>query len=126
MYASNMMASAIQYGIPYKNISFAAEQYFESNGQEYCAINKYNPKLCWVLTKYMYSSKRLLKSSPGILSVIDNSDLAVEMFKQSNTSSEVKLFHRWHYLDFYLLYNQQNIIRKLIKPKNQFIKDANR
>lgn len=124
MYAANMMASSLQCNIPYKNISFKAIDSFEINDVEQRKSLCYRKGLQLALTKYMYGIKKMLRvcgeRAPGINVFLDKEDEAKAFFLNSHATG-INLFHCWPYLDLESLYKQQNRVRDIIKPKEEYL-----
>lgn len=126
MYAANMMATSIEYNVPYRNISFKAIEQFE------IADSIQRKRLFYIkfwslfLTRYMYRIKKITKGgrTPGIKVFIDKEDAAKQFLLESHTWS-VTLLHCWPYLDIESLYKQQNVIRNIIKPKAEYLEEGN-
>ena len=123
MYAANMMASSLQCNIPYKNISFKVIDSFEINDVEQRKSLCYRKGLQLALTKYMYGIKKMLRvcgGAPGINVFLDKEDEAKAFFLNSHATG-INLFHCWPYLDLESLYKQQNRVRDIIKPKEEYL-----
>lgn len=122
MFAANMLASSLEYGVPYKNISFQAEKYFDSDTETYGVKNHYSKMLDKVLTTWLWGTKKLFGKAIGIYEILDNPERAVSEFKTAGRG--MTFWHCWPYLDYIALYHQQDMVRKLIHPKEAYVYQA--
>lgn len=123
MYAANMMATSIEYNVPYRNISFKAIETFEIVDLTQSKWLVYKKFMALLLTKYMYGIKKVTGRTPGINVFMDKEDDAKRFFLDSCVNG-LNFFHCWPYLDLESLYKHKDVIRKIFKPRSQYLEEG--
>lgn len=124
MFAANLMATSIEYDIPYQNIAFEAGQFFVCESTVSGVRNVYNKTIYKILNFYFWKMKKVLHKCPGVVEIIDNENQAVEFFTLFGKKKGIKLLHCWPYLDYASLYKHQNQIRAQLYPKKEYLQEV--
>lgn len=113
MFEANLLASALDTGLPHTNLSFAVGRDFVCLPPAGCRVT-YAPRRCFILRKYMGGMHRLFRRAPGITEVLEDPERALAVYRQPRRV----LFHGWPYLDLPALARRQEEVRRRLYPRD--------
>lgn len=125
IHLTNLLASSIEYGFDFKNLSFKASEYFEINAKSLSMIeNIWAPKRVFVLQKLIKLCYILNIKLPALKYIIEDSDRANVIFRDSN--GKLVVGYVWPYYDFHSLYKHQEKVRSAFIPKSEYLVSSNK
>lgn len=115
IYTTNLLATAYENNINFKNIAFKAERYFKVDLKKINCKNEWAGRKTIFLQKYVNLCLRLGIKPFGVKCFIDDYNSMKEYLKQGDGT-----VYCWPYYDFINLYKNQQIIREAIVLKEKY------